>query len=154
MEAAGSRCTDCGAARDRLSGEICLRCGWDSQVRMRKCIACKGAVILNEKIGFGPIGGVVGLGGFVFWRLYGPLLGSAPVSSIGTVCGAITARTLGCSCAECGRKSEARFLDSEEKDTARRHRLGFTLSAAGLGALAAVLLFCRLALLRSSSSSV
>jgi hypothetical protein len=151
MEQTGT-CTKCGNILGRTDAQVCSRCGWDSQIGMRKCVKCKMAVVLNEKIGFGPIGGLVGIGGFVFWRLFGLLLGGAIVSAIGASCGAITALTLEYCCSDCGKVPEARLLDADEKEIRRKRKLGFTLAAAGLGVLAVLLFIGWLALWRSALS--
>jgi hypothetical protein len=146
------KCGKCGAAFAKGDAQVCSRCGWDTQIGMRKCVKCKSVVVLNEKIGFGPIGGVVGIGGFIFWRLFGLLLGGAIVSGIAAVCGTVTALTLQYTCVDCNKVPEARHLDADEKETMKKRRLGFALSAAGLGALAVGLLIGYIALWRSTLS--
>jgi hypothetical protein len=146
------KCAKCGVAVAKGDTQVCGRCGWDTQIGMRKCVACKSAVALDEKIGFGPIGGLVGIGGFLFWRLFGPLLGGAIVSGIAAACGAVTAATLQYLCVDCKKAPEARHLDIDEKETLKKRRLGFALSAAGLGALAVGLLIGWIALWRSTLS--
>ncbi|MBV8881461.1 MAG: hypothetical protein JO332_15960, partial [Planctomycetaceae bacterium] len=123
------KCAKCGAAFARGANQVCDRCGWDSQIGMRKCTKCRNAVVLNEKIGFGPLGGLVGIGGFIFWRIFGLLLGLAIVCSIAAICGAITALTLAYTCVDCGQAPGAHLLDAEEKEIYGKRRLGFAISA-------------------------
>src|SRR6185295_1770015 len=71
------KCRKCAAPFGKLDNQVCGRCGWDSQIGMRKCVKCKNAVVLNEKLGYGPIGGLAGVSGFLLWFFLGPLLGGA-----------------------------------------------------------------------------
>lgn len=140
------KCTKCSAALGKTSGQICSRCGWDNQVQMRKCVKCQGAIALDEKLGFGPMGGLAGLTGFIFWFFFGLLIGGAIASTIGAVCGLITLFTLRYACAGCDRPVEPRLLDADEKETVRKRRLGFLVGAIGLAVLAVALLGARIAL--------
>jgi hypothetical protein len=133
------KCTRCSGVLAKMSGQICGRCGWDNQVQMRKCSKCQGAVALNEKIGYGPVGGMAGVAGFLFWWFFGLLLGGAIASVIGAVCGLITALTLSYACVACGKSPEARFLDTDEKEEFKKRRLGFLAGGIGLGVLALAL---------------
>lgn len=129
------KCAKCSAALGKLDNQICGRCGWDSQIQMRKCVKCKNAVVLTEKPGYGPMGGMAGVAGFVFWWLFGLLLGGAIASIVGAVCGLVTALTLKYACSDCGKAPEARLLDADEKEAFRKRRLGFGIGAAGLAVL-------------------
>ena len=143
------KCAKCGAAFPRDAKQVCSRCGWDSQIGMRKCVKCQSAVVLNEKIGFGPMGGLVGIGGFIFWRIFGLLPGGAIISLVAAACGAVTALTLTYACVDCNKVPESRFLDEDEKDVYRKRKLGFGISAVGLGVLGVLLVIASIALLRS-----
>jgi DNA-directed RNA polymerase subunit RPC12/RpoP len=145
MEVA-EKCSKCNAAFGKLDAQVCSRCGWDSQVGMRKCVKCKNAVALVERPGYGPMGGLAGLGGFIFWFLFGLLLGGAIASVIAAVCALITIFTLKYACSDCGKIPESRLLDAEEKEVLKKRRLGFLIGAVGFGVLAVVLLGARLLL--------
>src|SRR5258708_6957708 len=108
------KCAKCGAAFPRDAKQICSRCGWDSQIGMRKCTKCQSPVVLNEKIGFGPIGGLVGIGSFIFWRIFGLLPGGAIISLVAAACGAVTALTLSYACVHCNQVPETRLLAPHE----------------------------------------
>ncbi len=142
MEQAAT-CPKCSAAYGKMDAQVCGRCGWDSQIGMRKCVKCKSAVVLNERPGYGPMGGLAGLTGFIFWFFFGLLLGGAIASFIGAVCGLITLITLQYACSDCGKPVESRLLDAEEKDLFRKRRLGFLVGAVGLGVLSVALLGAR-----------
>jgi len=131
--------------------EKCSKCGatfakGDAQVGMRKCVKCKSAVVLQERPGYGPMGGLAGLTGFIFWFFFGLLLGGAIASLIGAVCGLITLFTLKYACSDCSRPVEARLLDTEEKQLFKQRRLGFLVGGIGLGVLSVVLLGARVLL--------
>jgi hypothetical protein len=140
------KCPKCGAAYPKGAAQVCSRCGWDGQVGMRKCVQCKAAVVLQERPGYGPMGGLAGLTGFIFWFFFGLLLGGAIASLIGAVCGLITLFTLKYACSGCSKSVESRLLDGEEKDLFKKRRLGFLAGAVGLGVLAVVLLGVRVLL--------
>lgn len=139
------KCPKCGAAYGKGAAQICSRCGWDGQVGMRKCLKCQGAIVLREKPGYGPMGGLAGVGGFLFWWFFGLLIGGAIASAIGAVCGLITLFTLKYACSGCDKGVESRLLDAGEKDLFRKRRLGFLVGAVGLGVLAVLLLGLRVA---------
>lgn len=143
------KCTKCGAALSKLSNGVCDRCGWDAQIGMRKCVKCKNAVVLNEKPGYGPMGGLAGLTGFIFWWFFGLLLGGTIASVVGAVCGLVTALTLSYACSDCGKTLEPRLQDAEEKETFKNRRLGFAIGAGGLGVLAAALFVGWILIVRS-----
>ena len=153
MEPAG-KCTKCSAVLANLSGQICSRCGWDNQVQMRKCVKCQGAIVMNEKPGYGPMGGLAGLTGFIFWFLFGLLIGGAIASTIGAVCGLITLVTLRYACAGCDQRVEPRLLDAEEKETLKKRRLGFLIGAVGLAVLAVALMAVRVAVFMHGMNSL
>jgi len=140
------RCPKCGASYPKGAAQVCSRCGWDSQVGMRKCLKCQGAIVLNERLGYGPMGGLSGITGFIFWFFFGLLLGGALASFIGAVCGLLTLITLKYACSGCDQAVESRLLDAEEKDAFKKRRLGFLLGAVGLGILSIVLLGARVLL--------
>lgn len=146
------KCAKCGAAFGKLDNQVCGRCGWDSQIGMRKCVKCKNAVVLNEKPGYGPMSGAAGIAGFIFWWLFGLLLGGAIASIVASVCGLITAITLSYACSDCGKQPEARLLDADEKEDFKKRRLGFLIGGAGLGVLGVLLFVGWVALWRSRMS--
>jgi hypothetical protein len=121
----------------------CLRCGWDNQVGMRKCVTCKGPVILHEAVAFGPISGVVGVGGVIFWRLFGLFLGLAIICAIGSLCGLVSSVAMSYSCSPCRRRPQRSWLSREEKKSFQLRRLGFLIGTVGLavGSLVLFLLF-------------
>jgi hypothetical protein len=141
-----AKCPKCGAAYGKMDAQVCSRCGWDGQIGMRKCIQCKSAVSLQERPGYGPMGGLVGITGFLFWFLFGLLLGGAIACFIGAICGLITILTLKYACSDCAKPVEARLLDAEEKDLFKKRRLGFLVGGVGLGVLSAILVGARVAL--------
>jgi len=129
------KCSSCGAAMPKGFDRTCTRCGWDNQVGLRKCVGCKGGVVtLHEMIGYGPIGGVVGLGGLIFWRLFGLFLGGMIICVLGALCGLITMLTLHYKCGGCGRRSEGRILSKDEKEQSGRRRLAYLVGTILLGA--------------------
>jgi hypothetical protein len=140
------KCPTCGSAYGRGASQVCGRCGWDSQIGMRKCTKCQGAVVIHERPGYGPMGGLAGVTGFIFWFFFGLLLGGAIASVSGALCGLITLGTLRYACSSCDQKVESRLLDAEEKDAFKKRRLGYLLGAVGLGALAVVLFAARVLL--------
>lgn len=146
------KCTKCSAPFGKLDAQVCGRCGWDGQIGMRKCVKCRNAVILNEKVGYGKIGGVAGVGGFLFWYLLGPLLGGAIAAGAAGACGLVTALTLSYSCTDCGKEPESRLLDADEKEEFKKRRLGFLIGGAGLGALGLLLFVGWIALWRHRMS--
>jgi len=143
------KCRKCAAPFGKLDNQVCGRCGWDSQIGMRKCVKCKNAVVLNEKLGYGPIGGLAGVSGFLLWFFLGPLLGGAVASVVAAGCGLLTALTLSYACTDCGKKPEARLLDADEKEDFKKRRLGFLIGGAGLGALGLLLFVGWVALVMS-----
>lgn len=151
MEVA-EKCTKCSAAFGKLDAQVCSRCGWDSQIGMRKCVKCKSAVVLHEKPGFGPIGGLAGISAFVFWYFFKLLLGGAIASIVTAVSCFITAVTLSYACSDCGKKPETRLLDEDEKEDFKKRRMGFLLAGAGLSALGVLLLVAWVAVWRSALS--
>jgi len=139
-------CPKCGAPYGKGAGQVCARCGWDGQIGMRKCTKCQAAVVIHERPGYGPMGGLAGLTGFLFWFFFGPLLGGAIASLSGAVCGLLTLITLRYACSGCNQKVEPRHLDADEKDAFRKRRLAYLLGSAGLGVLAVALVAVRIGL--------
>jgi hypothetical protein len=135
------KCSSCAAALPKSFDLTCTRCGWDNRVQMRKCVKCKGgAVSLHETLGYGPISGGVGVGGFILWRLFGSLLGWSAICALGSLCGLFTLATLGYKCGTCGKRAESRLLSGEEKSALRLRRLGYLIGAILL-AVGAVLIY-------------
>jgi hypothetical protein len=145
MEQTG-KCPKCGSVYGKTDAQVCGRCGWDGQIGMRKCVTCKSAVVLQERPGYGPMGGLAGLTGFIFWFFFGLLLGGAIASFIGAICGLVTLITLKYACSDCSKPVESRFLDAGEKDVFKKRRLGFLVGSVGLGVLSVALLAARVLL--------
>jgi hypothetical protein len=140
------KCPKCGAVYGKGAGQVCGRCGWDSQIGMRKCIKCQGAVVIHERPGYGPMGGLAGLTGFIFWFFFGLLLGGAIASFSGAVCGLITLLTLSYACTGCNQKVESRLMDAEEKEAFKKRRMAYLLGSVGLAVLAVALVAARIGL--------
>ena len=131
----------------------CTRCGWDNRVGMRKCVKCKGgAISLHEMIGYGPITGVFGLGGLLFWRLFGFWLGGMIVCIFCSFCGLISLLTMRYKCGNCGKGVEGRTLSADEKGLSRKRRLGYLIGTLALAAAAVALFLMFVAHLNSRYS--
>lgn len=133
------RCSSCTAPMPPRHDRTCLRCGWDGQVGMRKCLRCNGPVILSEVLGYGPIGGVIGIGGVILWRFFGLLLGGAIVCAVGALCGLVSAVFLGYQCSQCSTKPQSSLLSKDERGDFWRRKLGFLIGATLLAAGSIVL---------------
>jgi hypothetical protein len=137
-------CLACAAALPKGYDATCVRCGWDDRVGMRKCVACKGPIVLHEALGFGPIGSIVGVGGFAAW-MFLRAVGLAGICVIGAICGVISAFFMTWRCSLCKKRPRRDCFNPEEKRTFRLRRLGFVLGAVLLVAGAAVSLVVGLA---------
>src|SRR5437867_4396589 len=100
---------------------------------MRKCLKCEGPVVLHEALGFGPIGGTVGIGGVIFIRLIGPALAGAIVCGIGSLCALLSLTTMKYQCSLCDKAPPVSVLSKDEKAAFQKRRLGFLLGSIGLG---------------------
>ena len=135
------KCGSCGKpVSTRLSN--CMACGWDSNRKERQCLKCERLVVLNNGLGFSGIsGGLTGTAGFVFFLLFGALLGMSITAAVSTICGFISVFTLGHKCVNCGKIVIAKNLTKDERDEEGKRRVNFLIGSIVMAAVTVALFF-------------
>lgn len=109
----------------RAFDRTCPRCGWDNQVAVRKCLHCKGIIVLNEKLTYRSILGCGLVLGLITWYFLGPTAGGAIGLAIGSLFALITLANLRYRCGGCGKPPEWRLLTPREKLSMRLRRVAY-----------------------------
>jgi hypothetical protein len=77
--------------------------------------------------------------GFLFFFLFGPVLGGAIVAGASAMCGFLSACTMQFKCGMCGMMAGPSVLSKDEQQSLSARRTKFLLVSGGLAALAFVL---------------
>ncbi|HZE96919.1 MAG TPA: hypothetical protein VE981_07825 [Planctomycetota bacterium] len=134
------KCNSCSTLLAKTFDRTCPKCGWDNQVRVRKCLKCHaGMLSLQEVVGVRTIGGVLVFMGLVLWYFCGPLLAGAIAAGLGSLGALSTLVLMRYCCGGCGKGVDPQLLSTAEKQAAWVKR-GIYLAAAGLLAAAAAVL--------------
>jgi hypothetical protein len=120
----------------RAFDRTCPRCGWDNQVKVRKCLHCKAMISLNETLTYRSILGSGLVIGLISWYFLGPFLGGANGVAVGSLFALITLAGLRYRCGGCGKRPEARLLTPKEKHSVWIRRLGYFAVALVFGGIA------------------
>ncbi len=120
----------------RAFDRMCLRCGWDNQVAVRKCLHCRGMISLQETLNGRAIVGSGLVIGLLSWYFLGPLLGAAIGLAISALGSLVTLGNLRFKCGGCGRRPEGRLFTPKEQRSVRLKRLAYVAAAIALAGAA------------------
>jgi len=121
----------------RAFDRTCPRCGWDNQVAVRKCLHCRGIIVLNEKLTYRAILGSGLVLGLITGYFLGPSAGGGVALAVGSLFALTTLANLRYCCGGCGKRPEWRLLTPREKRSLRLRRLAYLAAGAVFAAGAA-----------------